>query len=178
MKKKRLPFSKVYQQIEPGPVVLLTTAHMGKQNVMTMSWHMMIDFEPPILACIVSNQNYSFSLLKKSKECVINLPTVELAKKVVSVGNTSGRDIDKFEKFNLTCETATQVKAPLLSDCFMNLECKVIDAKMSTKYNMFILEVVEAWIRPTTKRALTIHHTGFGKFVIDGRVIKLPSKMR
>ena len=48
------PLSKVYQTIEPGPVVLLTTAEAGRANVMTMSWHMMVDFEPPLIACIAA----------------------------------------------------------------------------------------------------------------------------
>ena len=71
MTKKTLPLSKVYQTLEPGPVVLLSTAFKGKPNVMTMSWHMMVDFEPPIIACVVSNRNYSFDILRKTKECVL-----------------------------------------------------------------------------------------------------------
>ena len=57
---KALPLSKVYQLLEPGPVVLLTTASKGRANVMTMSWHMMVEFEPPLVACVVSNADYSF----------------------------------------------------------------------------------------------------------------------
>ncbi len=178
MTKKSLSLSKVYQTLEPGPVVLLTTSLNGKPNVMTMSWHMMIDFEPPILACVVSNRNYSFKALKKTRECVINIPTVELATKVVKVGNSSGRSIDKFEEFQLAQEPASLVKAPLIPECYVNLECKVVDIKMATKYNIFILEVVKAWITPSKKRALTIHHCGQGAFVVDGKLIKLPSKMK
>src|ERR1035437_8543887 len=55
---KDLPLSKVYQLLEPGPVVLLTTAHKGRANVMTMYWHMMVEFEPPLVACVVSNADY------------------------------------------------------------------------------------------------------------------------
>jgi len=58
------PLSKVYQLIEPGPVVLLTTAEHGKANIMTMPWHMMVEFEPPMIACVVSNANYSFTALR------------------------------------------------------------------------------------------------------------------
>lgn len=157
---------------------MLTTSHKGEDDVMTMSWHMMVDFEPPIFACVVSDQNYSFHLLKKSKECVINIPTIELAAKVVGVGNTTGSKVDKFTKFHLSQEAATHVKAPLLAECYANLECKVIDMKMSTKYNIFIMEVLKAWVRPTKKRPRTIHHCGKGIFVVDGDVIKLPSKKK
>ena len=93
---KDFPLSKVYQFLEPGPVVLLTTASKGRANVMTMSWHMMVEFEPPLIACIVSNRNHSFAALRATKECVIAIPARRLAAKVVKVGNSSGRDIDKF----------------------------------------------------------------------------------
>src|ERR1035437_8720793 len=74
---KDLPLSKVYQLLEPGPVVLLTTAHKGRANVMAMSWHMMVEFEPPLVACIVSNRDYSFTALRASKECVIAIRSEE-----------------------------------------------------------------------------------------------------
>lgn len=90
MVKKSFLLSKVYQLLEPGPVVMISTADKEKANVMTMSWHMMIDFEPPIIGIVMSDQNYSFSLLKTTKECVINIPTVELISQVVGVGDTSG----------------------------------------------------------------------------------------
>lgn len=81
MAKKSFPLSKVYGLLEPGPVVLLTTARKGRPNVMAMSWHSMLEFEPPLVGCVVSNRNYSFEALKATKECVINIPTVALAKK-------------------------------------------------------------------------------------------------
>lgn len=164
--------------LEPGPVVLVTTSFKGNSNVMTMSWHMMVDFEPPILACVISNRNYTFNILKKTRECVINIPTVELASQVVKIGNSSGRTIDKFKKFKLTQEPASLVKAPLISECYVNLECKVVDMKMAAKYNIFILEVLKGWISSSKKRARTIHHCGQGVFVVDGKLIKLSSKMK
>lgn len=93
---RELPLGKVYQTIEPGPVVLLATAESGRANVMTMSWHMMVDFEPPLIACIVSEGDYSYAALSATRECVIAIPAVELAGKVVEIGNSSGRDIDNF----------------------------------------------------------------------------------
>jgi flavin reductase (DIM6/NTAB) family NADH-FMN oxidoreductase RutF len=173
-----LPLSKVYQLLEPGPVVLLTTARKGRANVMAMSWHMMIEFEPPQLACVVSGNDYSFAALRATRECVIGIPALKLATKVVKVGNSSGRDIDKFAKFGLTKIPATRVKPPLLADCFANLECKVIDGRFVNKYNLFILEVLTAWIDPAQKNPKTIHHRGYGTFVVDGEIIKLASRMR
>lgn len=177
MAKKSFPLSRVYGLLEPGPVVMVTTALNGVPNVMTMSWHMMVEFEPPLVACVISNRDYTFDILRKTKECVINIPTVELASTVVGVGNTTGRTVDKF-KFALQQEPASKVQAPLLGDCYANLECKIADTKMATKYNIFILQVVKAWIRPSKKKPQMIHHCGNGVFIVDGRTIKLPSKMK
>jgi len=175
---KDLPLSKVYQLIEPGPVVLLTTARKGRADVMTMSWHMMVEFEPPLIACIVSNRNHSFAALRATKECVIAIPARKLAAKVVKVGNSSGRDIDKFESFGLTPAPAARVKPPLVAECFANLECKVTDTRFVNAYGLFILQVLKAWIDPKQKNPKTIHHRGYGTFAVDGKTIKLKSKMR
>lgn len=178
MGKRLLPLSEVYRLLEPGPVVLLTTAKAGKANIMTMSWHTMMEFEPPLIGCVISNRDYTFKLLKTTKECVINIPTVELAKKVVACGNTSGKTINKFQKFNLTPLDASIVKAPLIEECYANLECVVINMDLVSKYCFFILEVVNAWITPSRKRAITMHHCGNGVFMVAGKKIRLPSNMK
>jgi flavin reductase (DIM6/NTAB) family NADH-FMN oxidoreductase RutF len=175
---KHLPLSKVYQLLEPGPVVLLTTAHKGRANVMTLSWHMMVEFEPPLVACVVSDADYSFGALKTTKECVIAIPALELAPKVVKIGNCSGRDVEKFESFGLTPVPAERVAPPLIAECFANLECKVADTRLVSKYNLFVLEVLKAWTNPAQQKSKTIHHHGYGRFVVDGETIILKSRMR
>jgi flavin reductase (DIM6/NTAB) family NADH-FMN oxidoreductase RutF len=175
---KELSLSKVYQLIEPGPVVLLTTTYKGRANVMTMSWHMMVEFEPPLIACIVSSADYSFAALRATRECVIAIPALELAPKVVKVGNCSGRDVEKFAKFGLTPAPAERVAPPLVAECFANLECKVADTRLVNKYNLFVLEVLKAWTDPAQKNPKTIHHQGYGRFAVDGEMIKLKSRMR
>ncbi|MCC6946447.1 MAG: flavin reductase family protein [Bradyrhizobiaceae bacterium] len=172
---KDLPLSKVYQLLEPGPVVLLTTARKGRANVMTMSWHMMVEFEPPLVACVVSGANYSFAALRATGECVIAIPARKLASKVVRVGNASGGDIDKFDAFGLTAVPARRVAPPLIEECFANLECKVADTGFVNRYNLFVLEVVQAWIDPAQKNPKTIHHRGYGTFAVDGPTIRLKS---
>jgi flavin reductase (DIM6/NTAB) family NADH-FMN oxidoreductase RutF len=175
---KDMPLSKVYQLLEPGPVVLLTTARKGRANVMTMSWHMMVEFEPSLVACVVSNADYSFAALQATEECVIAVPALKLASKVVKVGNCSGRDVDKFEMFGLTRLPAARVAPPLVAECVANLECKVADVGFVKKYNLFILEVIKAWIDPAQKNPKTIHHHGYGNFAVDGKMIELKSRMR
>ena len=174
---KDLPLSKVYQLLEPGPVVLLTTALKGHSNVMAMSWHMMVEFEPPLVACVVSSADHSFAALRATKECVIAVPALGLAPKVVEVGNCSGRDVQKFEKLGLTPAPAERVAPPLVVECFANLECKVADSRLVNKYNLFVLEVLKAWTDPAQKDPKTIHHRGYGMFAVDGDMIKLKSKM-
>jgi len=145
---------------------------------MAMSWHTMMEFEPPLIGCVVSNRNFSFHVLKATRECVINIPTVELADNVVGCGNTSGREVDKFKAFGLTAVPASRVKPPLIAECYANLECRVVDTRMVTRYNFFVLEVIKAWIDPSWKQARTIHHKGIGMFMIAGKTIKLRSRMK
>ena len=178
MAKKSFPLSKVYGLLEPGPVVLVTTVRKGRPNIMTMSWHTMIEFEPPLVGCVISDRNYTFGTLKATKECVINIPTVELALEVAGCGNTSGAKTGKFATFGLTPAAAARVKAPLIDEFYANLECRVVDTKMTAKYCLCIVEVVKAWIDPSVKRPRTIHHLGKGAFMVAGRTIQLPSKMK
>lgn len=175
---KSFPLSKVYGLLEPGPVVLVTTAHKGKANIMTQSWHTMMEFVPPLVGCVISGRNYSFDALVATKQCVLSIPTVELAKQVVGVGNCSGKKVDKFKKFKLTPLPASEVAPPLIAECYANLECRVADSRMVNKYNFFVLEVVKAWIDPAMKNPRTLHHQGNGVFMVGGESIKLPSKMK
>jgi flavin reductase (DIM6/NTAB) family NADH-FMN oxidoreductase RutF len=178
MAKRSYPLSKVYGLLESGPVLLLTTAHKGHMNVMSQSWHTMMEFEPPLVGCVVSGRNFSFEALRKTRECVINIPTAELADKVVAVGNCTGRKTDKFHAFGLTPRPAALVAAPLIAECYANLECRVADTRLVNRYNFFVLEVVKAWIDPAIRDPRTLHHRGRGLFMTAGETIKLPSRMK
>jgi flavin reductase (DIM6/NTAB) family NADH-FMN oxidoreductase RutF len=176
--RKSLSLSRVYQLLEPGPVVLLTTTDKGRANVMTMSWHTMLEFEPPLVGCVVSNRTLSFQALEASKECVINIPTVKLAEAVVKCGNASGRRRDKFAAFGLTAVPAMQVAVPLIAECYANLECRVVDEALVSEYNFFVLEVVKAWLDPKVSTPRTLHHRGRGEFMVAGRTLRLRSRAK
>ena len=109
---------------------------------------------------------------------MLNIPTLELAEKVVACGNISGREVDKFETIGLTPVAAARVRAPLIAECYANLECRVVDTREVNRYCLFILEVLKAWIDPARKHPRTIHHMGRGHFMVAGKTIKLPSRMK
>lgn len=175
---RSLPLPKVYGLLEPGPVVLLTSSRRGVPNVMTMSWHMMVDFEPPTFACVISDRNYTFETLRASRECVIAIPSVEIAREVVACGNCSGRDTDKFASIGLTPKPAATVQAPLVAECWANLECRLVDTRLVPSRGLFIWEVGKAWIDPKRRQARTIHHLGYGDFMVAGERIHIASRMR
>lgn len=145
---------------------------------MAMSWHTMLDFEPPLVACVVSDRNFSFRALRATKECVLNVPPARLAKKVVACGNSSGSETDKFETIGLTPVPAREVSAPLVDECFASLECRVVDTRNVSRYGLFVLEVVKAWIDPAREGARTLHHRGMGEFMVSGRTLRLPSRAK
>ena len=176
--KRSLALSKVYGLLEPGPVLLLTTRHKGAANVMTLSWQTMLEFEPPLVGCVVSENDFSFAALNSTRQCALNIPTVELAAQVVGCGNSSGAQVDKFARFGLTASPASLIAAPLIAECHANLECRVVDTRLKNRYNFFVLEVVKAWIDPACKAPRTLHHRGYGVFMVAGETIKLPSSMR
>jgi len=167
-RKVDFPVHDVRRFLEPGPIVLVSSAHQGETNIMTMGWHMVMEFTPSLVGCCISSANHSFELVRRSRQCVINLPTVDLAEKVVKIGNSSGRDIDKFAELGLTAEPATAVSAPLIGECHANFECRLADASWVKKYNIFVFEVVKAHVAAHPKLPKTIHYRGDGAFMISG----------
>lgn len=173
--KRPLPLGSVYRYMEPGPVVLLSTSIHGKHNIMAHSWHTMMEFTPPLIGCVISESNYTFDALVRTRECVINILTSEIASAVAGCGNTSGRTVDKFAKFGLTPAPAMHVQAPHIQECVANFECRLIDTRLKSKYNFLIMQVVYAWYRPARGPLRTLHHLGRGEFMIAGRTRHLPS---
>ena len=103
---------------------------------------MVMQHAPPMIGCIIGPWDYSYKALKETGECVIAIPTVDLARKVVEIGNCTGAETDKFAKFKLTPKKASKVGAPLIAECLANIECNVADTALVDKYNLFILEAV------------------------------------
>jgi flavin reductase (DIM6/NTAB) family NADH-FMN oxidoreductase RutF len=165
---RQLKLSKAFTLMESGPVVLVTTHDGEKENIMTISWTMVIDFTP-VFAITTGGWNYSFTALRKNRECVIAIPTVDMLDKIVGIGTCSGRDTDKFAKFNLTPVHGKVVRPPMIKECYANIECKIID--IVQKHNIVVLEAVAAYIDPARKEKRTVHAVGDGTFIVDGRKI-------
>lgn len=175
MSMKRMQIGKAFTLMESGPVVLVTT-HDGKQpNVMTISWTMVNDFTPA-LAITTGAWNHSFAALRKTKECVIAIPTVDMLDTVVKVGTCSGADTDKFEQFALTPLKGRYVAAPLIKECLANIECRVVD--IVKKHNIVVLEGVAAYYDAARREKRTVHAVGDGTFIVDGRKLSRKKMMR
>ena len=165
---RQLKLSKAFTLMESGPVVLLTTRDGQKDNIMTISWTMVLDFTP-IFAITTGKWNYSFAALRRNRECVIAIPTVDMLDEVVGIGTCSGKDTDKFARFKLTPVQSKVVTPPLIKECLANIECKVID--IVRKHNIVVLEAVAAYVDTARKERRTVHAVGDGSFIVDGRRI-------
>lgn len=171
---KQLKISKAFTLMESGPVVLVTTNDGKKDNIMTISWTMVLDFTP-VFAITTGEWNHSFAALRKTKECVISIPTVDMLDKVVGIGTCSGADTDKFTKFKLTPVRARIVRAPLIKECLANIECNVVD--IVKKHNIVVLEAVAAYVNASRKDKRTVHAVGDGTFIVDGRKLSRKKMM-
>jgi flavin reductase (DIM6/NTAB) family NADH-FMN oxidoreductase RutF len=163
---RQLKLSRAFTLIEPGPVVLVTTRDGSENNIMTISWTMVLDFTP-MFAITTGEWNHSFAALRKTRDCVIAIPTIDLLDRVIGIGTCSGVDTDKFAKFNLTALPGKVVKAPMIEECLANIECKVVD--LVRKHNIVVLEGVAAYVDPLRKEKRTLHAVGDGTFIVDGR---------
>jgi flavin reductase (DIM6/NTAB) family NADH-FMN oxidoreductase RutF len=169
--KKDFPVGSVRRFLEPGPIVLVSSAWKGETNVMTMGWHMIMEAEPSRIGCYIWTANHSFEMVRRSKECVINVPTVELARTVVRIGNCSGREVDKLSKFKLTASPGEEVEAPLIDECYASFECRLVDSSLIKKYSLFVLEVVKAHVATSPRFPQTLHYRGDGLFMISGPTV-------
>jgi flavin reductase (DIM6/NTAB) family NADH-FMN oxidoreductase RutF len=175
MAMKKMPLGKAFTLLEPGPVVLATTNDGRKDNVMTLSWTMVMDFTP-LFAITTGPWNHSYAALRKSGECVISIPTVDLIDQVVGIGTCSGSDTDKFAKFGLTPLPGEQVRPPLIEECLANIECRLVD--VVERHNIVVLEGLAAYFDSSRKEKRTLHAVGDGTFVVDGRKLNRREMMR
>ena len=177
-RKRDFPLSEIRRFLEPGPIVLVSSAWKGETNIMTMGWHMMMGFTPALFACYIWEGNHSFAMIRKSKQCVINLPTTDLVDTVVGIGNCSGADADKFKHFGLTATQGDKIDAPLIRECYANFECRLADARQISRHGLFIWEVVKAHVASSPKLPETLHYRGNGEFMVSGKRLSRRSRFK
>ncbi len=126
----------------PSAVVLVTSSYQGKDNIITLAWVSTACYNPPMAALAIRDTRYSHDLIKNSGEFVINIPTEKLVKETDYCGQVSGRDVDKFASCSLTKLEASQVKAPLIKECPINIECTLRQIVHLGTHDLFLGEVV------------------------------------
>ena len=171
---RSLKLNTAFTLMESGPVVLVTTNDGQKNNIMTISWTMVLDFTPRF-ALTTGAWNYSYKTLRRTRECVLAIPAVDMLDKVVGIGTCSGVDTDKFTKFKLTAMPGKLVKAPLIKECLANIECRVIN--IVGKHNIVVLEAVAAHVDPGWRKRRMVHAVGDGTFIADGRRLNRRKQM-
>ncbi|MEG2804715.1 flavin reductase family protein [Stenotrophomonas sp.] len=170
-RKYDFPVDQVRRFLEPGPIVLVSSAFKGERNVMTLGWHTVLAFSPSLVGTMISSGNHSFELIRRSRQCVINLPGPDLLDTVVGIGNCSGAQVDKFARFGLDTTAASEVQAPLLAQCPASFECRLHDAGQVKRHGFFIWEVVKAHVAKAPKRPKTVHYRGDGQFMLSGEEV-------
>lgn len=127
----------------PLPVVMVSMADKdGKYNIITIAWAGTVCTDPPMVSISVRPERYSYSILQESGEFVINLTTRKLVYATDYCGVKSGRDVDKFRELGLTPAAASKVRAPMIGESPVNLECRVSEVLNLGSHAMFLAEVV------------------------------------
>lgn len=128
--------------LAPVPAAMVSLGDMEKPNIITIGWTGIINSEPPITYISVRKQRFSHDIIEKTGEFVINITTEELARATDYCGVKSGRDVDKFKETGLTPVPSEKVGCPMISECPVNLECRVLEVKEYPTHDMFIAEIV------------------------------------
>lgn len=137
--------AKCYRLLNHGPTVLVTSAHQGRRNVMAAAWAMPLDFDPPKMLVVIDKSTYTRELIDASGQFILNIPCRAQAEQVHQVGNTEGRDLDKFAASGLTPMPGQSMDVPRVAGCIGYLECRVIpEPHNQQRYDLFIGEVIAA----------------------------------
>lgn len=133
---------KAGNMLYPLPAVMVSAADKeGNQNIITIAWAGTICTNPPMLSISVRPERYSYHMIEETGDFVVNLTTEDLAYATDYCGVKSGRDVDKFKELHLTAEKADHVQAPLIKECPVNIECKVVKKEELGSHHMFLAEV-------------------------------------
>ncbi|MGQ9497178.1 MAG: flavin reductase family protein [Desulfotomaculales bacterium] len=185
MRKVEVKPQQAYRMLNPGFVVLLSSAHAGRQNVMTAAWHMPVSFKPPLVAVSVAPTRFSAGLIQASGVFAVNIPGCNLLPAVQYCGTVSGRDCDKFARAGLTPVPAKTIGAPLVAECLGHIECRVAATYEAGDHLVFVGEVVAAsaaeglfdgtWCLGGAQETLPVSHLGGTSYLLPGRLVNMTS---
>ncbi|MEI8172806.1 MAG: flavin reductase family protein [Deltaproteobacteria bacterium] len=135
----------------PGPVVLVSCGGTQdwKPNLITIAWAGSVCSDPPMLSISVRPDRYSHAIIQATHEFVVNIPSPRQAKVVDWCGTVSGRDVDKFVETGLTPAKALKVRSPIITECLLNIECRVQKSLKLGSHTMFVAEVVAVQVSST-----------------------------
>lgn len=163
------PVERTRRFLEPGPVVLISTAWNDARAIMTCGWHMMLGYD--LVGTYIWQANHSHELARRSRECVINLPTEALLDTVVRIGNCSSAEADKFERFGLTAVPARDVQAPMVGECHASFECRLHETRITADYPLFVWRVLRVHAASSPRDPRTVHYRGEGRFMVAGKEV-------
>lgn len=131
----------------PLPAVMVSCAdRAGNDNILTIAWTGTICSNPPMLSISVRKERHSYPMIHETGEFVVNLTTEHLVFATDYCGVKSGRDVDKWKEMNLTRESGEVVKAPMIKESPVNIECRVTEEKDLGSHVMFLAEVVSVHV--------------------------------
>lgn len=179
--KKEIPLSTFNRLINSGPVVLVSSDCEGESNIITVAWQTPVSHVPPLVAVSVGKSRHSHDMIERSREFVVNVPTLEILSKVHRCGTVSGREVDKFQDTGLTPEPAKRIAAPLIGECVGHLECRLFSSVVTGDHTVFVGEVLSASVEESlfdeywiVDKAKLIHHLGGEMYTVPEKRVKAP----
>jgi len=183
--KHEIPIAQANRLLAPRVTCLLTTQYRGQVNVMAISWACPVSIEPPLIVMAIHPSCYTHDMLKRSQECVLNIPGRPLAEQTVRCGTLSGANTDKIQVTGMVLQSGRRVEVPWLDACLAHLECGIVEVLMPGDHSLFVAEILGAWaeeeafdtswLAPQDNEELQpLIHLGGHQFGLLGKRIALP----
>lgn len=180
--KVEVSVSSSYRLLHPMHIVLVScVGKRGRPNIITLAWAMPTSINPPLVAVSIAPRRHSYLLIEKTKEFVVNIPTMDILNETLFCGRKSGKYYDKFKETGLTASRSRKVKTPIIKECVAHLECKLHSQLTTGDHTIFVGEIVEAYAdkeaftdKYNLKNARMIFHLGGNEFATLGSKVFKP----
>ncbi len=163
-----------FSQHYPRVATIVTAQAKGKANAMAVAWHLVISVNPPLYGVSIAPKRFTYELIADSKEFGVNFLPFEMAELVASVGGSSGREIDKFQKFNIALDKPVKTAVPILKDAYAAYECKLVDDKLYGDHRLLVGEIVAVhWLEEALTPEGTLNLDEISPVLFLGRDVYL-----